>query len=167
MSVVTLLLLGIDSLVVSVAIAPLFTSRSTRVALALLFGVCDGAAILIGAALGFRFSGPLAGDVASAVLAAYGLYILIVARWGWRTLARWPGWVMPVLFSLDNLAYGIKMRNAGHDLGQEALLLAVSSALMSLFGFALGGMLATRTGGARSLVTGPLLIAAAAVALIS
>jgi putative Mn2+ efflux pump MntP len=74
---------------------------------------------------------------------------------------------MPVLFSLDNLAYGIKVRNAGRDLGQEALLLAVASALMSLVGFALGGMLARRTGGARSLATGPLLIAAAAVALMT
>jgi putative Mn2+ efflux pump MntP len=167
MSVVTLLLLGIDSLVVSVAIAPLFTSRSTRVALALLFGVCDGAATLIGGALGFRFSGPLAGDVASAVLAAYGLYLLIVVWWGWRTLARWPVWLMPVLFSLDNLAYGIKARNAGYDLGQEAVLFAVSSALMSLIGFTLGAILARRTGGARSVVTGPLLIAAAAIALMS
>jgi putative Mn2+ efflux pump MntP len=167
MSVVTFLLLGIDSLVVSVAIAPLFTSRSTRVALALLFGVCDGAATLVGAALGVRFSGPFAGDLASILLAAYGLYILLVVCWGQRTLARWPAWVMPVLFSLDNLAYGIKMRNAGHDLVQEALVLAVSSALMSMIGLALGAMLAKRTGGARSLATGPLLIAAAAVALMS
>jgi hypothetical protein len=107
-SLMAAMLLGIDSLVVSAALSPMFKLWSPGWRLAFAFGACDAGAFLIGSAFAW---GAWARDVAEpalpAAVLAYGVYVLAAARWsGYRAAAR-PAYLLPVLMSLDNLAGGL------------------------------------------------------------
>ena len=89
------LLLGLDSLIVCAAVAPLVEPGS-RLRLAALFAVADGLAFLIGAGLGWRLlSDGASGVLTSAILVGMGLYLLVVAAGTQQVAARWPVWVLP------------------------------------------------------------------------
>jgi hypothetical protein len=81
-SLMAAMLLGIDSLVVSAALSPMFKLWSPGWRLAFAFGACDAVAFLIGSAFSW---GAWARDVAEpalpAAVLAYGLYVLAAARW--------------------------------------------------------------------------------------
>jgi hypothetical protein len=118
-----LFLLGFDSLLAGLAIGPILSSWHERTVFVLLFGVCDGAATLLGAAVPHLVPDPPAAM----------LYLLMVALiiQGARRSATWL-YAMPILFSLDNLVAG--------SAASDALGLAVSSAAMAGIGLALGGL---------------------------
>jgi hypothetical protein len=115
--------LGFDSLLAGLAVGPIRSSWRGWAVFALLFGVCDGAATLLGAALPHVVPEP----------PAAALYLIAVALiiQGARRSRAWL-YAMPVLFSLGNLAAGSASSNA--------LGLALSSAVMAGIGLPLGGL---------------------------
>jgi hypothetical protein len=128
----SLLLLGLDSLIVCLAIGFLVDGRS-RVKLAALFGVADGLAFLLGAGLGLR----LLSEGASALLTAgalvvLALYLLVVVAGTRRVAARWTVWALPAVLMFDNLTYGLVAEH-GSVVGQ-ATAQTLSSALLAFVG---------------------------------
>jgi hypothetical protein len=116
-------LFGFDSLFAGLAIGPIISSRRGWAVFVLLFGVCDGAATLLGAAVPHLVPTP---PVAALYLIAVALIIQ-----GARRSRVWL-YAMPVLFSLDNLAAA--------SAPSDTLGLALSSAAMAGVGLALGGL---------------------------
>jgi hypothetical protein len=128
-----LLLLGLDSFIVCLAVGSLIDGRS-RLKFAALFGVADGVAFLVGAGLGWQlFSAGTSGVLQSGLLAAMGLYLLVVAAGTQQVGAGWPVWVLPGVLVFDNLTYGLVGDHAG-SLVQQAGEQALSSALLALVG---------------------------------
>jgi hypothetical protein len=128
----SLLLLGLDSLIVCLAIGALVEGRS-RLKLAALFGLADGVAFLIGAGLGWGMLSKAASDVVEiATLILVGLYLLVVAASSAR-IARWPIWLLPFALIADNLTYGLAGEHTGSVVG-EATAQAVSSGLLAFVG---------------------------------
>jgi hypothetical protein len=144
-SLMAAMLLGIDSLVVSAALSPMFKLWSPGWRLAFAFGACDAGAFLIGSAFAW---GAWARDVAEpalpAAVLAYGVYVLAAARWsGYRAAAR-PAYLLPVLMGLDNLAGGLLAGSrTGGTFGQAAVL-GLASGSLSLLGLAAGNVLFSR-----------------------
>jgi hypothetical protein len=144
-SLMAAMLFGIDSLVVSAALSPMFKLWSPGWRLAFAFGACDAIAFLVGSAFSL---GPWARDVAEpalpAAVLAYGFYALAAVRWsGFRAAAR-PAYLLPVLMSLDNLAGGVL---AGSPIGgtfEQAAVLGLTSGGLSLLGLAAGNVLFSR-----------------------
>jgi hypothetical protein len=133
------LLLGLDSVIVCVAIGAI-VDRRARVPLAALFGIADGIAFLVGSAVGWKISGEMSAVLQTAILISLGVYLFAVARWT-RRLSRWPAWVVPWALTLDNLAYGVVGdRSAGSVLAQAGQQ-ALSSALLALVGLLVGVVL--------------------------
>src|SRR5687768_5998913 len=98
------LLLGLDSLIVCVAIGALVEGR-TRLKLAALFAIADGGAFLIGAGLGWTISASMTEVLEVVLLAGLGLYLMVIAA-GSRRLAELSVWLVPFALTVDNLAYG-------------------------------------------------------------
>jgi hypothetical protein len=133
------LLLGLDSLIVCVAIGAI-VDRRWRLPLAAAFGVADGAALLIGAGVGWRLSERATAVPEIAMLAALGLWLLVVAA-STQRLVELPVWVLPLALTLDNLAYGaVGDHSAGWLLGHAGGL-ALSSSLLAFVGLVAAGML--------------------------
>jgi hypothetical protein len=129
-----LLLLGLDSLIVCLAIGLIVDGRS-RLKLAALFGAADGLAFVVGAGLGWQlFSDGASAVLASGMLVALALYLLVVTAGTQRVAARWPVWVLPVILVFDNLTYGLFGDHAAGSLLQQAGAQALSSALLALVG---------------------------------
>lgn len=164
----SLLLLGLDSLIVCLAIGPLVEPRS-RLKLAALFGVADGMAFLVGAGLGVR----LLSDGASTVLTtglvvAMGLYLLVVAAGTRQAAARWPVWVLPIALVFDNLTYGLVGDHAAGSLFAHAGEQALSSATLALVGLVAGALIPVvqRRADANRVAGGALLLAAGGLVLL-
>jgi hypothetical protein len=130
----SLLLLGLDSLIVCLAIGLIVDGRS-RLKLAALFGVADGLAFLVGAGLGWQlFSDGASAVLTSGMLVALALYLLVVTAGTQSVAARWPVWVLPAVLVFDNLTYGLLGDHAAGSLMEQAGVQAVSSALLALAG---------------------------------
>jgi hypothetical protein len=164
----SLLLLGLDSLIVCLAVGVLVDSRS-RLKLAALFGVADGVAFLVGAGLGLR----LLTDGASAALTTgllviLALYLLVVAAGTRRVAARWTVWVLPAVLVFDNLTYGLVAEHA--SVFGQAGAQALSSALLAFVGLLAAGALRPaierRTVLPDRVAGGALLLAAAGLVLV-
>jgi hypothetical protein len=106
MDAVNILLLGVDSLIACLAIGPIVAAK-WRVALAILFGLADGAGFLVGTALGWHLSGAVTSTLRSGVLLLFGVYLILVTMMTSRVAAHWPIWVLPFASTLDNLTYGL------------------------------------------------------------
>ena len=127
-----LLLLGLDSFIVCMAVGLIVDGRS-RLKLAALFGVADGVAFLVAAGLGWQlFSAGASALLTVGMLVALATYLLVVAAGTQRVAARWPVWVLPAVLVFDNLTYGL----TGGDgpLLIQAGAQALSSALLALVG---------------------------------
>jgi hypothetical protein len=164
-----LLLLGLDSLIVCLAIGALVDGRS-RLKLAALFGVADGVAFLVGAGLGWRLlSEGASGVLQSGMLVAMGLYLLIVAAGTQQVGAGWPVWVLPGALVFDNLTYGLVGDHAGL-LFQQAGEQALSSAALALVGLlavaALRRPVMEHRAGPNRIAGGALLLAAVGLVLV-
>jgi hypothetical protein len=164
-----LLLLGLDSLIVCLAIGLIVDGRS-RVKLAALFGIADGLAFLVGAGLGWQlFSDGASGILQSGIVVAMGLYLLVVAAGTRHVSARWPVWVLPAALIFDNLTYGLVGDHATGSLLQHAGEQALSSALLALVGLLAGAALRPvieRRAAPTRVAGGALLLAACGLVLL-
>jgi hypothetical protein len=160
------LLLGLDSLIVCVAIGALVEGR-TRLKLAALFAIADGGAFLIGAGLGWTISASMTEVLEVVLLAGLGLYLMVVAA-GSRRLAELSVWLVPLALTVDNLAYGAVNDYSGSLLGHAGQQ-AISSGLLAFAGLALGAAVLPRLERHVSAVRfagGALLLAAGGFALL-
>jgi hypothetical protein len=127
------LLLGIDSLIACLAIGALVERRSW-VWLALLFGVADAGAFLIGAGLGWGLMSEAASEVIEmGTLVLLGVYLLVVAASMGQITARWAVWVLPFALTVDNLTFGLAGEQSGSIPG-EALAMLLSSGMLAYLG---------------------------------
>jgi hypothetical protein len=127
------LLLGIDSLIACLAIGALVDRRSW-VWLALLFGVADAGAFLIGAGLGWGLMSEAASEVIEmGTLVLLGVYLLVVAASMGQITARWAVWVLPFALTVDNLTFGLAGEQTGSIAG-EALAMLLSSGMLAFLG---------------------------------
>jgi manganese efflux pump family protein len=149
------LFLGLDSFRASLGLASAGLVRAQPTRLALAFGTCDAAASVAGLALGGSLLAPVRGlldGLGPLVLAGCAVYVVLARPSAPDSSAgdRWPivGGV-PLSLSLDNLLVGAALGVHGLPVAASALVLGVTSALLSLAGFALGrfvgGRLAVRT----------------------
>jgi hypothetical protein len=164
----SLLLLGLDSLIVCLAIGPIVEPRS-RVKLAAMFGVADGIAFLVGAGLGLRLLSDGASTVlTTGLLVAMGLYLLVVATGTRQVSARWPVWVLPIALVFDNLTYGLVGDHAAGSLFAHAGEQALSSATLALVGLVAGALVPVmqRRADANRVAGGALLLAAGGLVLL-
>lgn len=130
----SLLLLGLDSLIVCLAVGVIVDGRA-RLKLAALFGVADGVAFLVGAGLGLQlFSEGASTVLASGALAVLALYLLVVATGTRPFAARWTVWALPGVLVFDNLTYGLFGDHAAGSVFAQAGAQALSSALLALVG---------------------------------
>jgi len=159
------LLLGSDGFTVSLALGPLITRTPARRRLALAFGLCDVAATIAGFALHRRIPGGWVAGGAPALALSYGCYVLVVARSAPARLHRWPAYLLPVLLSLDNLAYGSAVPSPGAGVVPHALLLGASSAALAFTGLVAGGALGRRRPGSAERWAAAGLVAASFVLL--
>ena len=155
------LLLGLDSLVVSFAIG--LTLGRVYCWLPLAFAVCDGLASWAGAALGLNLQ--LLGGMSwlgPAVVAGYGLYVLILARTATRLANNaWIVVVLPVCLSLDNLVASSSFPFAVTP--SVAVVLGGLSGVMALAGLAVGAAVAGRAGRRAGWLGGAALLGVAAL----
>jgi hypothetical protein len=130
----SLLLLGLDSLIVCLAVGVIVGPRS-RLKLAALFGVADGVAFLVGAGLGLQLLSDGASTVlTSGALVVLALYLLAVAAGTRPFAARWTVWALPAVLVFDNLTYGLFGDHAAGSVFAQAGAQALSSALLALVG---------------------------------
>ena len=164
-----LLLLGLDSLIVCLAVGAIVNRRS-RLKLAALFGVADGVAFLVGAGLGWRlFTEGASAVLTSGLLVAFSLYLLVVAAGTRQVAARWPVWILPAVLVFDNLAYGVVGDHAVGSLFQQAGEQALSSTVLALAGLLAAGAVRPvieRHAGLHRAAGGALLLAAAGLVLV-
>lgn len=131
-------LLGLDSLVAGLVVAPLLRSSSYRLATAALFGAADAAASL----LGMLIAVPLHGlhVVAPGVPVLYGLYLLVGAVLAGRSLesakAVGRASTLPVFGAL---AIALSVDNLVAGPGASVVAAGCSSAALMLLGLAVGG----------------------------
>jgi hypothetical protein len=165
----SLLLLGLDSFIVCLAVGVIVDGRS-RYKLAAMFGIADGVAFLVGAGLGLQFMTERASTVlTTAALVTFALYLLVVAT-GTRSFAsRWTVWALPVVLVFDNLTYGLLGDHAASSVFAQAGAQALSSAALALAGLlaaaALRPVIAHRAALDR-VAGGALLLAAAGLVLV-
>jgi hypothetical protein len=130
----SLLLLGLDSLIVCLAVGVIVDGRA-RLKLAALFGVADGVAFLVGAGLGLQlFSDGASTVLTSGVLVVLALYLLVVAAGTRPFAARWTVWALPAVLVFDNLTYGLLGEHAAGSVFEQAGAQALSSAALALVG---------------------------------
>lgn len=138
------LLLGVDSLIACIAVAPLIRRR-IAVPFALLFGAADGLGYLLGCALHWSWPDNLS-FLAPAVVAIIGIYwigVAIVARKAAQAeanpKAHWGIWVLPWLLSLDNITFGtVDGVSSGASIWLSAFEQALSSLIQAGIGLAVG-----------------------------
>jgi hypothetical protein len=155
-------LLGSDSLVAGVALAPLVSPRA-RWILAAIFGLMDGLGTLLG---GVALPGvaSVAAGVVPFVIAAYGVYLLAVSVWARRRMSHPLIYATPVLLSIDNLVAG--------SIGPETILAgacvaALVSAALAMVGLGIGASVASVTGFSRERLAGVGLLVVATAALLA
>ena len=137
-------ILGIDSLLVGIALGPVIRERHRRWTMALAFGVCDGLALLVGFQVGPPARVSLAWCEWAGVVAVglYGVLVLLTAAWG-RAAAvagrvRWFPLILPLVMSLDNLAAGFAHAEVGAPSSVLVLLPAGLSGVLAACGLFLG-----------------------------
>lgn len=125
------LALGIDSFIACLAVGALLPRRSW-LPFAMLFGIADSGAFLLGTALNYEMSELAASIVSGTALLALGVYLVVVAITAQRVAnTRWV-WALPFALTLDNISFGL-LDNSSSVASSAALQLA-SSTLLALGG---------------------------------
>lgn len=137
--------LSLDNFRSSIALGTIPFSFRRAVQIAIVFGVWDGIAPLVGGALGHYVGGmigPIADYVGPALMGLYGLYLLFGALrkpapdeidQPWVTLFG-----MPLSLSVDNLLAGTGLGLLGFSPFIPAAIFGVMTAVMSLVGLTIG-----------------------------
>jgi putative Mn2+ efflux pump MntP len=162
--------LSLDNFRSSIAIGTVPFSFRRAIQIALVFGVWDGVAPLVGGVLGHyvgKVIGPIADYVGPALLGIYGVYLLFRALRNpapdeidqpWMTLFG-----MPLSLSVDNLLAGTGLGLLGFSPFIPAAIFGVMTAVMSLVGLCIGRFAARLIPIRSDLVSGISLVAAAIV----
>jgi hypothetical protein len=166
----SLLLLGLDSLIVCLAIGVLVDGRS-RVKLAALFGAADGVAFLVAAGLGLQlFTEGASAVLTTGAVTLLALYLLVVAAGTRHVVARWTVWALPAVLVVDNITYGALGDHAAGSLFAQAGAQALSSSLLAFVGLLAAGALRPaledRVATPNRVAGGALLLAAAGLVLL-
>lgn len=162
--------LSLDNFRSSVAIGTIPFGLRRAVQIAVVFGVWDAVAPLVGGVLGHYVGallGPIADYVGPAILGIYGLYLLVGA-------VRKPApdeidqpWVtlfgMPLSLSVDNLLAGTGLGILGFSPVIPAVVFGVMTAVMSLAGLCIGRFVGRLIPVRSDIVSGASLVAAAIV----
>ena len=136
--------LGQDNFRTSIALGPLRLGWRRAVALALWFGLWDGAAPLAGWAAGHyagRAIGSVSDYVGPIVVGTFGLYLLVRAARGGSPEGpdyRWAVFGLPLPLSIDNFVAGTGLGLLGVSPWISAATFAAVTALMSFVGLQLG-----------------------------
>jgi hypothetical protein len=160
------LLLGIDSLIACFAIGAI-VDRRWRLPLAASFGVADAGAFLMGAGLGWTISASVTEVLEILLLAGLGFWLVVVTA-GARRLAEYSVWLVPLVLTVDNLAYGVANDYSG-SLAGHAAEQGASSALLAAVGLVVGAAVLPRLQrrvDAVRVAGGALLLAAGGFALL-
>jgi manganese efflux pump family protein len=138
------LTLSLDNFRTAIVLGGLQLTRRHAVQVALVFGFWDMVAPLVGIIGGAYFAetiGSTAEYVGAAVLAAYGLFLLVQA---WRTPEpeeldqRWALFGLPLPLSVDNVVAGTSLGLLGFSPWLAAPIFGAITALMALIGLQLG-----------------------------
>jgi putative Mn2+ efflux pump MntP len=163
-------LLSLDNFRSSIAIGTIPFRIRRAIQIAVVFGIWDGVAPLVGGLLGHyvgRLINPIADYVGPALLGVYGVYLLVGALrkpapeeidQPWITLFG-----MPLSLSVDNLLAGTGLGLLGLSPIIPAVIFAVMTAVMSLVGLCIGRFAARLIPIRADLVSGISLIAAAII----
>src|SRR5690625_3350307 len=181
------LLLGLDSLIASIAVSPI-VGRRLWLPYALAFGICDGLGSVVGIVFKVNVGGALADGLEVATPVVLGRYLLAIAFVGTRLQQRdtagqggagaetgfnsgrwasWLVWILPIAVADDNISYHLLSDSSvGSVLGQSFGLDALSSAVLALIGLLVGaavarGIPALKRAAVSLPVAGPALILAA------
>ena len=136
--------LSLDNFRTAVALGGLRLGWRQSAQVALLFGICDGVAPLVGMLIGHYWSeaiGSTAEYVGAIGLGLYGLYLVVQA---WRTEAPeeldrpWAVYGLVVPLSADNIVAGTSLGLLGFSPWLVAPIFGAMTALMALVGLQLG-----------------------------
>ncbi len=152
MTVVSLLILGLvlslDNARLAIALGAFKLSWRRALRIAAVFGLWDGFSPLVGLLIGRYFGegiGEVADFVGPIVLLVLGLYLVIQSL---QTEApeeldeRWMLFGIPLSLSLDNLFAGTGLGMLGFPPVFTAVVFGIMTALMTLVGLQLGGVVA-------------------------
>jgi|SRR5215217_2541581 len=161
--------LSLDNFRTAIALGGLRLSWRQSVQVALVFGLCDGLAPLVGILVGLYWSetiGSTAEYVGAIALGLYGLYLVIQA---WRTDAPeeldrpWAVFGLIVPLSADNIVAGTSLGLLGFSPWLAAPVFGVVTALMALIGLQFGRAAANVIRIRSDLLTGVTLVVMATV----
>jgi len=162
--------LGLDNFRSSVALGTVPFGLRRAVQIAVIFGIWDAVAPLLGGVLGHYLGeaiGPVADYVGPAVMGLYGVYLLIGAIRNPAPEELDHPWVtlfgMPLSLSVDNLLAGTGLGVLGFSPVIPAVTFGVMTAMMSFVGMRLGRAAASVIRIRADLVSGISLVAAAIV----
>jgi putative Mn2+ efflux pump MntP len=161
--------LSLDNFRTAVALGGLRLNWRRSVEVAVVFGLCDGLAPLVGILIG-RYWGETIGETGEYVgaigLGLYGLYLVIRA---WRTDAPeemdrpWAVFGLIIPLSADNIVAGTSLGLLGASPWLAPLVFGVTTALMALVGLYLGRAAAGLVRIRPDLLTGVALVVMATV----
>jgi manganese efflux pump family protein len=161
--------LSLDNFRTAVALGGLQLTWRRSVQVALVFGLCDGLAPLVGILVGHYWSEAIGetGEYVGAIgLGLYGLYLLVRA---WRTEAPeemdrpWAVFGLIVPLSADNIVAGTSLGLLGVSPWLAPAVFGVTTALMALVGLYLGRAAASFIRIRPDLLTGVALVVMATV----
>jgi putative Mn2+ efflux pump MntP len=136
--------LSLDNFRTAIALGGLRLGWRQSVQVALVFGLCDGLAPLVGILIGYYWSeaiGSTAEYVGAIALGLYGLYLVVHA---WRTEAPeeldrpWAVYGLVVPLSADNIVAGTSLGLLGYSPWIAAPIFGAITALMAFVGLQLG-----------------------------
>jgi putative Mn2+ efflux pump MntP len=156
--------LGLDSFRAATGLGLVGLAPARQAGVVFGFGVCDGLAVLAGAALGRSLAEPLgavAEHLGPLILATYGVYLIALVHSVESRAEVAPAWLLglPIVLSADNLVGGVAVATLSAPVAASALAIGVVSALMALAGLRIGIRLRTHARGARA--TGAALVVVA------
>jgi putative Mn2+ efflux pump MntP len=161
--------LSLDNFRTAIALGALRFTWARAVQIALVFGLCDAVAPLVGILIGRYWSeaiGSTAEYVGAVALGGYGLYLVVRA---WRTAAAdemdrpWAVFGLLVPLSADNVLAGTSLGLLGFSPWLAPPVFGVMTAVMALVGLQLGRAVGHLIPIRADLVTGVALVVMAAV----
>jgi manganese efflux pump family protein len=161
--------LSLDNFRTAVALGGLRLNRRRSVELAVVFGLCDGLAPLLGIMIGLYW-GEMIGETGEYIgavgLGLYGLFLIVKA---WRTDAPeemdrpWAVFGLVIPLSADNIVAGTSLGLLGVSPWLAPLVFGVTTAIMAFIGLYVGRAAASVIRIRPDLLTGAALVIMAGV----
>jgi putative Mn2+ efflux pump MntP len=158
---------GLDNFGASVAIGVTGIDRTTRVRVALIFGLFEAATPVVGLIVGHSFAhdlGAAASPVGGTLLGLAGTYVILSEILGHSQTPTVPGSgvkhlvLIAAVLSIDNLVVGFALGTYRVEIVLAAITIAAVSVALSLIGLEIGGRIGERVGTRSELIGGAALI---------